>query len=93
MITTLYKAIVHRLWRNDIPKLGKIDHGERLTHEIANSVSDPIRLERIVQDEENFLERLAMELTKKTKSSLLVEILTISSDNWRVRRDAHCLSV
>lgn len=66
-ITTLYEAIVHKLWRNDIPKLGKTDHGEQLIPEIVDSVRDPLRLERVVQLEEDFLEELAMDLMQRNR--------------------------
>ena len=64
-VTTLYEAIVHKLWRRDIPKLGKTDHREQLSPELANFVRDPIRLERVVKVENDILEELAIGLIEK----------------------------
>ena len=61
-MTTLYKAVVHSLWRKDIPILGKLDYGEPVTVELVNTVGDSARLERLVDTESNVLEQIARQL-------------------------------
>ncbi|KAH7399705.1 hypothetical protein BKA64DRAFT_670243 [Cadophora sp. MPI-SDFR-AT-0126] len=80
-VTKLYKAIVHKLWQHDILKLRKTDHGELLTPEIINSVRDPRRLERVVHHENDFLEKLAIELIENSNAGL-----TESEVNYLIQR-------
>lgn len=61
-ITALYEAVVHTLWRKDIPGLVKVDHGEPVTIDIVNSVQDTARLERLVYAEGDLLGKLAINM-------------------------------
>jgi hypothetical protein len=61
-ITALYEAVVPTLWRKDIPKLGKLDHGEPVTAEIVTSVQDTCRLERLVRAEGDLLGEIAVRM-------------------------------
>lgn len=63
-ITALYQAVVHTLWRRDIPGLGKLDNGDKLTIEIVDAVQDASRLERAVHAESNLLEEMSINLTE-----------------------------
>jgi len=60
-MTTLYQAIIHKLWRKDILRLRKRDQGAVLTKEIVDEIRSPKRLERAVQLEIQLLEILAFE--------------------------------
>ncbi|KAM7184423.1 hypothetical protein V8F33_012984 [Rhypophila sp. PSN 637] len=66
--TEIYQAIVHKLWRKDIPRLNKSDHGQPLTASIVESVRDPRRLERVVQTELSLMGRLAIILLEKGRT-------------------------
>ncbi|KAJ8131322.1 hypothetical protein O1611_g2309 [Lasiodiplodia mahajangana] len=68
-ITALYQAVVHALWRKDIPGLGKLDNGEALTHEIVEAINDPARLERVVSAESTLLEEICVSLMKSDEES------------------------
>ncbi|KAI1129413.1 hypothetical protein F5Y10DRAFT_276827 [Nemania abortiva] len=61
-ITALYQAVVHTLWRKDIPGLGKLDNGEQLTTEVINAVQDAARLERVVYVENSLLEEICINM-------------------------------
>jgi HEAT repeat protein len=60
-VTTLYQAMIHKLWRKDILRLEKQDHGIPLTAEVVNALRNSKRLTRAVQSESDFLSALAFD--------------------------------
>ncbi|KAM7212076.1 hypothetical protein V8F06_012538 [Rhypophila decipiens] len=68
--TEIYQAIAHKLWRKDIPRLNKSDHGQPLTASIVEAVRDPRRLERVVQAELSLMGMLATILLDKGRTQL-----------------------
>jgi hypothetical protein len=63
MVTEIYQAITQKLWRRDIPDLGKWDGGRQLTKNVIEAIRIPRRLERIVQPEIRLLGKLAITLS------------------------------
>ncbi|KAI1118006.1 hypothetical protein F5Y14DRAFT_295194 [Nemania sp. NC0429] len=61
-ITALYQAVVQTLFRRDIPKLDKVDHGERVTADIVEAVVDAARLERLLHAEIQVLALIAADM-------------------------------
>jgi hypothetical protein len=60
-VTTLYQAMIHKLWRKDILRLEKQDHGIPLTAEIVDALRYSKRFMRAVQSESDFLSALAFD--------------------------------
>ena len=60
-MTTLYQAMIHKLWRKDILRLEKQDQGIVLTEKMVHEIRLPRRLERAVQPEIDLLDALAFE--------------------------------
>lgn len=60
--TTLYQAVVRRLFRKDIPSMGKVDHGESVDRETVDAIGDAARLERVVYPEIELLEEIAIKM-------------------------------
>lgn len=63
-MATLYQSVVRSLWRQDVPVLGKVDHGEHMTAETINAVQNTARLDRLVDTENDLLEELAINMLK-----------------------------
>ncbi len=57
-VTALYQAMMNKLWRKDMLRLGKREGGELLTESHANALS-PSRIDRLVKAEHDFLSTLA----------------------------------
>jgi hypothetical protein len=83
--TEIYQAIIHKLWRKDIPRFKKWDHGEPLTENIIEAVRSPKRLERAVQAEINLLGKLAIMLLEKGR----VEFVDTDIDTVIEELEAH----
>ncbi|KAH0566258.1 hypothetical protein GP486_000333, partial [Trichoglossum hirsutum] len=66
-VTTLYQAMIHKLWRKDILRLEKQDHGIALTAEIVNALRHPRRLEQAIRPENDFLGALAFDGLKENQ--------------------------
>jgi GTPase SAR1 family protein len=66
-ITTLYEAIVHKLWREDVVRFHQPAQGITLTAEIADALQLPWRLKRAVEFESEFLGELAFTLLERNK--------------------------
>ncbi|KAI4120692.1 MAG: hypothetical protein LQ338_006834, partial [Usnochroma carphineum] len=66
-MATLYHSVVRSLWRQDVPVLGKIDHGERMTAETINAVQDIARLDRLVNMENDLMEELAINMLESDR--------------------------
>ncbi|KAL9607299.1 MAG: hypothetical protein Q9167_007775 [Letrouitia subvulpina] len=66
-LATLYQAIVHSLWRKDIPSLDKLDHGKEVTAEIVDAVKDATRLDRLVRTENCLLEEIAIDMIESKR--------------------------
>ncbi len=58
-ITSLYQAIMNKLWRKDMLRLGKQEGGKLLTESQVNALERPSRIEKLVRAEQNFLSTLA----------------------------------
>ncbi len=58
-VTSLYQAMMNKLWRKDMLRLGKRESGELLTADQINAIQSFSRLERLVNTEQNFLSTLA----------------------------------
>ncbi len=58
-ITALYQAMINKLWRKDMLRLGKREGGERLTVSQINALERPSRIEKLVKAEHDFLSALA----------------------------------
>ncbi|GAB1316939.1 hypothetical protein MFIFM68171_07149 [Madurella fahalii] len=58
-MTDIYQTIVEKLWRKDIPNLGKLDHGQPVTQDVVQAVRDRQRLERVVEPEILLLGKLS----------------------------------
>jgi predicted NACHT family NTPase len=58
-MTTLYEAIGQKLWKKDILRLGKSYNRKLLTEDEVSSLRTKKQIERLVQDEVDFLESLA----------------------------------
>ncbi|GLR01980.1 hypothetical protein GCM10007934_17930 [Mycoavidus cysteinexigens] len=59
-VTALYQAMMNKLWRKDMLRLGKREGGELLTASHINALS-PSRIDRLVKAEHNFLSTLAFQ--------------------------------
>ncbi len=59
-VTTLYQAMMNKLWRKDILRLGKREGVELLTASHINALS-PSRIEKVVKTEQDFLSALAFQ--------------------------------
>ena len=67
-MTQVYQAVIQKLWRKDIPYLGKKDvDGELLTKAIIDAVGDASRLEQVVHSEIEILGEIATNLTSKNQ--------------------------
>ncbi|KAI4190313.1 MAG: hypothetical protein LQ346_004937 [Caloplaca aetnensis] len=66
-MATLYQSVVRSLWRQDVPFLGKMDHGELVTAETINTVHDIARLDRLVNMENDLLEELAIKMLESER--------------------------
>ncbi len=60
-VTTLYQAMMNKLWRKDILRLGKREGGELLTASQVNALEMPSRIEKLVKAEQDFLSTLAFQ--------------------------------
>ncbi|UUM21120.1 HEAT repeat domain-containing protein [Mycoavidus sp. SF9855] len=58
-VTALYQAMMNKLWRKDMLRLGKREGGELLTASQINALERPSRIEKLVQAEHDFLSTLA----------------------------------
>ncbi|MCX8567338.1 MAG: HEAT repeat [Glomeribacter sp. 1016415] len=58
-VTALYQAMMNKLWRKDMLRLGKREGGELLTESHVNAIERPSRIEKLVQAEQDFLSTLA----------------------------------
>ncbi len=58
-VTSLYQAIMNKLWRKDILRLGKQEGGKLLTESQVNALQSSFRIEKLVRAEQNFLTTLA----------------------------------
>ncbi len=58
-VTALYQAIMNKLWRKDILRLGKRENGELLNESQINALKRPSRIEKLVKTEQDFLSTLA----------------------------------
>ncbi len=58
-VTALYQAMMNKLWRKDMLRLGKREGGELLTESHVNALERPSRIEKLVQAEHHFLSTLA----------------------------------
>ncbi len=58
-VTALYQAMMNKLWRKDILRLGKRENGELLTESQINALKRPSRIEKLVKTEQDFLSTLA----------------------------------
>ena len=74
-ITSIYQAVVRMLWRKDIPKLDKLDHGEKVTRDVVDAVRDGARLERVVRVESNLLEEIAFNMMESDRFEFTDEAL------------------
>ncbi len=59
-ITALYQAMINKLWRKDMLRLGKREAGEKLTANHVNALS-LLRLEKLAKAEQDFLSTLAFQ--------------------------------
>ncbi|KAI1110852.1 hypothetical protein F5Y14DRAFT_465111 [Nemania sp. NC0429] len=75
-ITSLYQAVIRTLWRKDIPRLGKADHGELVTAEIVNSVRDAARIERVVRAESNLIGEISIIMMESAQVELSEEVIS-----------------
>ncbi len=58
-VTSLYQAMINKLWRKDMLRLGKREGGELLTESQVNALERPSRIEKLVRVEQDFLSTLA----------------------------------
>ncbi len=58
-VTALYQAMINKLWRKDMLRLGKREDGERLTASQINALERSSRIEKLVKTEHDFLSILA----------------------------------
>ncbi len=58
-ITSLYQAMMNKLWRKDMLRLGKREGGELLTAEAVTALRSPLRIEKWIKAEQDFLSALA----------------------------------
>lgn len=86
-ITMLYQTIVRKLWRKDIPTLGKCDPESRspLTARILQAIGDTGRLEQIVEGEVEFLGRLALFLAEQNRT--IFDISTVRQITQQMTKD------
>ncbi len=59
-VTALYQAMMNKLWRKDMLRLGKREGAELLTASHINALS-PLRIEKVVKTEQDFLSTLAFQ--------------------------------
>ncbi|KAL9039866.1 MAG: hypothetical protein Q9180_002273 [Flavoplaca navasiana] len=81
-ITTLYQSVVRSLWRQDIPVLDKMDHGERMTAETINAVQDIARLDRLVKAENDLLEELAFKRVRLARTEFIFQDVANVIRHW-----------
>ncbi len=60
-VTTLYQAMINKLWRKDILRLGKLEDGKLLSAEAVYALRRASRIEQAVKTEHDFLGALAFQ--------------------------------
>ncbi len=60
-VTALYQAMMNKLWRKDMLRLGKREDGKLLSVEAAHALRRTARIEQAVQTENDFLSALAFQ--------------------------------
>ncbi len=58
-VTSLYQAMMNKLWRKDMLRLDKREGGTLLTESQVNALERPFRIEKLVSAEQDFLNTLA----------------------------------
>ncbi len=76
-ITTLYQAMMNKLWRKDMLRLGKQENGKRLLLEAVQALRRASRIEQVVRAESDFLSALAFQGLQDN----LIEFDTVYIDN------------
>ncbi len=76
-ITALYQAMMNKLWRKDILRLGKLEGGKLLNAETVNSLRSARRIEKWVKAEQDFLGALAFRGLQDNR----IEFDTVYLDN------------
>ncbi|GAB1317910.1 hypothetical protein MFIFM68171_08120 [Madurella fahalii] len=64
-VTEIYRTITQKLWKKDIPSLGKWDSGRPVDEYVIRSIRNPRRLERVVHAEVRLRGKLAVMLSAR----------------------------
>lgn len=92
-MATLYQSVVRSLWRQDVPDLGKMDHGERMTAETINAVQDIARLDRLVNTENDLLEELAINMLESDRIEFTSQDVANVIQHWESNGNQILLSL
>ncbi|KAL8901994.1 MAG: hypothetical protein Q9207_004919 [Kuettlingeria erythrocarpa] len=92
-MATLYQSVVRSLWRQDVPSLGKMDHGELMTAETVNAVHDIARLDRLVNTENDLLEELAINMLVSDRIEFTNQDVANVIQHWESNGDQIPLSL